>query len=65
MSLLIVYVGAVLAGDLLAVGIAELVEYYSKAASVWVFLVLYFAVFWVAWQLAVRVTAPRDAPAAK
>jgi hypothetical protein len=59
MTLLIVYVASILVGDLVAVGIAELVEYYSKTASLWVFLALYFAVFWIAWRFAVHVTAPR------
>jgi hypothetical protein len=59
MSLLIVYVIAIMVGDLVAVGIAEVVERYSEKASLGVFLALYFVVFWVAWRIAVRVTEPR------
>jgi hypothetical protein len=45
--------------DALAVGIAELVEsYVSRGASLAAFFALFFMVFWVGWQLAVRVTAP-------
>jgi NADH:ubiquinone oxidoreductase subunit 6 (subunit J) len=68
MSLLIVYVIAIMVGDLFAVGIAEIVERFSEKASLGVFLALYFVVFWVAWRVAVRVTEPRPAlsqPAAK
>jgi hypothetical protein len=68
MSLLIVYVIAIMVGDLFAVGIVEIVERYSEKASLGVFLALYFVVFWVAWRVAVRVTEPRPAlsqPAAK
>jgi hypothetical protein len=61
MSLLIVYVIAILVGDLLAAGIAEIVERYSEGASLGVFLALYFVVFWAAWRVAVRVTEPGPA----
>jgi len=59
MSLLIAYVIAIIIGDLLAIGIAEIVERYSEKASLGVFLALYFVVFWVAWPIAVRITEPR------
>jgi hypothetical protein len=59
MSLLIVYVIAIMVGDLLAVGVAEIVERYSEKASLGVFLALYFVVFWLAWRVAVRITEPR------
>ena len=59
MVLIAVYLVFVVIGDVLAVGVAELVEsYVSKGASLAVFFVLFFLVFWIGWQLAVRVTAP-------
>ena len=59
MVLIAVYLVFVVIGDVFAVGVAELVEsYVSKGASLAVFFVLFFLVFWIGWQLAVRVTAP-------
>jgi hypothetical protein len=59
MVLIAVYLVFVLIGDVVAVGIAEIVEsYVSKGASLLAFFVLFFFVFWVGWQLALRVTAP-------
>jgi hypothetical protein len=59
MSLLLIYVASIMVGDLIAISIAEVVEYYSEKASLWVFLALFFVVFWVAWRFAVRTTEPR------
>ena len=58
MILIIVFVISILVGDLIAVGIAEVVEHFSEQLSLWVFLALFFLVFWGAWVIAVRVTAP-------
>jgi cytochrome c biogenesis factor len=61
MTLIIAFVISVLVGDLIAVGIAEIIERFSEQLSLWVFLALFFLVFWGAWIIAVRVTAPRTA----
>jgi cytochrome c biogenesis factor len=61
MTLIIAFVLSVLVGDLIAVGIAEIIERFSEQLSLWVFLALFFLVFWGAWIIAVRVTAPRAA----
>ena len=50
------YVGFVAIGETFAYFIGRTVEFWSKAASVPVFLACFFFVFWAAWRLAVRVT---------
>ncbi len=64
MTLIIAFVISVLVGDLIAVGIAEVIERFSEQLSLWVFLALFFLVFWGAWIIAVRVTEPRGASTA-
>ena len=58
MSLMIVYVILVFAGQAAAVTIGILLDNISKALGLTVFLALYFAVFVVCWKLAVRLTDP-------
>ncbi len=58
MWLLIVYVGIVVMGDLIAYGIGAGVEKaFSPLVSLPIFLTMFFAVFWLGWILAVRLTA--------
>jgi hypothetical protein len=64
MTLLIYYVVLMLIGDGIAVMLGLWVEKYSPAASLPIFLALYFAFLWVAWVLAVRLTEPKVAAAA-
>ena len=60
MTLLLWYVGFVLAGDVLAYSIGRFVEYeWGSNASLIVFLALYFLFLWVSWILAVRMTEPK------
>ena len=62
MSLIIYYVGFVLVGDLADYLIGLIVEReFGSHASLIVFLALYALVLWVAWLLAVRMTAPKHA----
>ena len=63
MVLLTAFVLTVLLGDLIAVGIAEIVEYFSKPISLFVFLVLFIAIIPIAWRIAVRVTVPKASAA--
>ena len=58
MSLMVVYVILVFAGQALAVTIGILLDNISKALGLTVFLVLYFSVFVACWKLAVRLTDP-------
>ena len=60
MSLIAYYVGFVLVGDLADYLIGLIVEReFGGHASLIVFLALYALVLWIAWLLAVRMTAPR------
>jgi len=59
-SLIVYYVGFVLVGDLADYLIGLIVERkFGSHASLIVFLALYALVLWVAWLLAVRMTAPK------
>lgn len=61
MSIMAVYVAFVVIGELIAYGIGRVVEHWSMAAGLPVFLAGFFVVFWLAWILAVRVTEPKRA----
>jgi hypothetical protein len=55
MSVILIFVAFVMIGDTAAVFISYLFERVSNFTSLMVFLVLFALVFYVAWQLAVRV----------
>jgi hypothetical protein len=59
MVLLMAFIVSVLVGDVIAVGIAEVVELFSEKISLFVFLALYVGVIPVAWRIAVRFTEPK------
>ena len=61
MQLLAVYVVLVVVGEFGAYLIGRSVEHWSEAASLPVFLACFILVFWIAWILAVRLTAPKSA----
>ena len=62
MKLIAVYVVFVLIGDVIAYVVGRSAEQWlSQSLSLTIFLGCFFLVFWVAWVLAVRVTAPRSA----
>jgi hypothetical protein len=56
MTVILIFAAFVLVGDTAAVFISYLFERVSNFTSLMVFLVLFALVFYVAWQLAVRVT---------
>jgi hypothetical protein len=62
MSLLIVYVMLVIAGDFVAYFIGLAIERTVPVASLPAFLAMYFLLLWVAWVIAVRVTQPKVQP---
>jgi len=63
MSLLIVYVMLVIAGDVVAYFIGLVIERNAPAAvSLPAFLAMYFLFLWVGWVIAVRITQPRVRP---
>lgn len=56
MAVIFVFIGFVVLGDGLAIGISSMVERFNQPASLIVFFGLFTLVFWIAWVLAVRVT---------
>jgi hypothetical protein len=61
MNLLIAYLGCLLVTQAAAVGLGLVVDkLVSPYAGLIVFLIFYFTMFWVAWQIAVRLTAPKS-----
>jgi hypothetical protein len=62
MMLIVWYVLFMVIGDLIAYFLGGLAEYeFGSQVSLVVFLALYFAMLWLAWLGAVRVTEPRKA----
>ncbi|MSO68316.1 MAG: hypothetical protein EXQ82_11095 [Pseudolabrys sp.] len=61
MQLLAVYVVLVVVGEFGTYLIGRSVEHWSETASLPVFLACFFLVLWIAWILAVRLTAPKSA----
>ena len=64
MSLLVVYVGLMIAGDIIAYLIGLVIERNFPSASLPAFLAMYFLFLWIAWVIAVRITEPKKAAAA-
>jgi hypothetical protein len=64
MTLLIYYVSIVLFLDVVAALLCLLIERFSPAASLPIFIGLYFTILWAAWQVAVRISEPKTALAA-
>jgi hypothetical protein len=66
MTLLLTFIVCLLIGQSLSIGVGLLVERYSTPYTGLVtFIVCYFAMFWGAWRLAVRITEPRSRLAAE
>ncbi|HEY6603318.1 MAG TPA: hypothetical protein VI010_11800 [Xanthobacteraceae bacterium] len=66
MTLLLTFIVCLLIGQSLTIGVGLLVERYSTPYTGLVtFIVCYFAMFWLAWRLAVRITEPRSRLAAE
>jgi hypothetical protein len=61
MVLLTAFFVTVVIGDLIAIGIASIVERFSETISLMVFLVLFLGIIPFAWRIAVRVTEPKAA----
>lgn len=60
MMLIVWYLALMVVGDFIAYFLGELTEYeFGSQVSLMVFLALYFAMLWLAWVIAVRLTAPR------
>jgi hypothetical protein len=60
-KLLLVFIIALLIGQSISIGVGLLVERHaSPYTGLVTFIVCYFAMFWLAWRLAVRITEPRS-----
>ena len=59
MTLLIYYVSIVLALDVVAALTCLMIERFSPAASLPIFIGLYFTILWAAWVVAVRISEPK------
>jgi len=57
MQLMFVYLGVLIIAEAIAVGLGEIVEIYYPSASLIAFMALFLAMLWVAWLIAVRLTA--------
>jgi hypothetical protein len=61
--LLVVYILTLLIMQSISIGVGLLVDrYYSSYAGLMLFIALYFFMFWLAWQFAVRITKPKSPP---
>lgn len=61
MTLIMYYVALVLGGTVVSILFSLWVErMMSPSLSMTVFLVLYFVVLWLAWPIAVRLSAPKE-----
>ena len=66
-TLIIYYIALIVVGTIGSILISLWIEQISPSLSMTVFLCLYFAILWLAWLLAVRLTEPKKkvAPAAQ
>jgi len=55
LRVLIVYVALLFAGQAIAVGIGLMLDPVSKTAALATFIPLYYAMYWVAWRLALLI----------
>ena len=66
MTLLLTFLVCLLIGQSLSVGVGLAVERYTTPyTGLITFIACYFAMFWLAWRIAVRVTEPRARLAAE
>ena len=60
MQLLLVFIATVLVGQSISIGVGLLVErHVTPYTGLVTFIVCYFAIFWLAWRVAIRITRPR------
>jgi hypothetical protein len=62
MKLMTYYIALALIGDVAAVFICLGIEQVFPWISMPIFLTMFFAILWVAWVVAVRMTEPKSAP---
>jgi hypothetical protein len=65
MALLFTFIICVIVGQSISLGLGLMVERYSTPyTGLLTFMASWFAMFWIAWRLAVRITEPRSRLAA-
>ena len=55
LRVLLVYIGLLIVGQAAAVGIGLMLDSVSKTAALAVFIPVYYAMYWVAWRLALMI----------
>ena len=61
MRLLVVFLLSLVVSQSISIGVGLLVErHFTPYTGLVTFIALYFAMFWLAWRFAVRITAPRS-----
>jgi hypothetical protein len=55
MRILVVYLICVAIGQAISVGIGLLLDTYSPTIALTTFIVIYFAMYWVAWRIALMI----------
>jgi hypothetical protein len=58
LRVLVVYVVLLIAGQAAAVGVGLMLDPVSKTAALATFIPLYYAMYWVAWRLALLIAEP-------
>ena len=61
---LVAYLVCMIVGQAMAVGIGLLIDPYSKTAALATFIPLYYAMYWVAWRVALLLVEREPAPTA-
>jgi hypothetical protein len=55
MHILLVYVVCVIVGQAISVGIGLLLDSYSQTVALAAFIIIYYAMYWVAWRVALLI----------
>jgi hypothetical protein len=55
MHILLVYLVCVMVGQTISVGIGLLLDNYSQSVALAAFIVIYYAMYWVAWRVALLI----------
>jgi hypothetical protein len=55
LRLLIVYLVVLIAGQAIAVGVGLILDPFSKTAALAAFIPIYYAMYWVAWRIALMI----------
>ena len=65
MHILLVYLVCVIVGQAISVGIGLLLDSYSQNIALAAFLIIYYAMYWVAWRVALLIVRPVAGPSSR